>query len=114
MLAARLVRVLAAVAADPQAAVHRVQVLDEAERRQMLTGWNGTAAPVPAVRAGCHELVAARAAAGPDAVAVVGGRRWRGRTGGWTGGRGGWRGCCGVRGRGRRRWWGCAWSAARR
>src|SRR6266487_216907 len=40
--------------------------------------------------------------------------RWRAgmcmcRTGSWTGRRVGWRGACGVRVRGRSRWWGCAW-----
>ena len=111
MLAERLVRVLAAVAADPQAPVRAVQVLDAAERRQVLAGWNDTAVPVPAA-GGVHELIAARAAAGPDAVAVVCGGcaltlRGAGGAGGAAGAVPG-----GGGGRGRSRWWGCAWSAA--
>ena len=64
-------RVLTAVAADPLLRVHQVPVLSGAERDQILTGWNDTAAPVPA--ATVPELFAAQAAAQPDAVAVVSG-----------------------------------------
>ena len=62
-IAGRLVRVLAAVAADPQVRVHAVQVLDAAEREQVVEGWNDTAAAVPAVR--CAELFGAQAARVP-------------------------------------------------
>ena len=68
-LAGRLVRVLAAVAADPGQPVSGVEILGEDERREILAGWNDTAAAVPA--GGVHELVAARAAGCPDAAAVV-------------------------------------------
>ena len=44
-IAVRLGRVLAAVAAGPQARLHEITVLEAAERAQLLTGWNGTAAP---------------------------------------------------------------------
>ena len=68
--AGRLGRVLAGVAAGPQVRLHEVAVLEAAERAQVLAGWNDAAAgPVPAVRV--PELVAARAAGIPDAVAVV-------------------------------------------
>ena len=72
-LAGRLVRVLERIAADPGVAVSRVQVLDQAERRQLVQEWNDTAAEVPAqTLAG---LFGAQAAARPDAVALVWGER---------------------------------------
>ena len=103
-IAVRLGRVLAAVAAGPQARLHEVAVLEAAERAQLLTGWNGTAAPVP-------QLIQAQAARTPDAVAVVYGDAHLSY------------GELDVRaarlarllagaGRARRRWWGCAWSGA--
>jgi non-ribosomal peptide synthetase component F len=67
--ARRLVRVLQAVADDPGAPVSTVDVLDEAERRQLLTGWNDTVREVPSASAG--GLLAAQAERAPDAVAVV-------------------------------------------
>ena len=68
--AGRLGRVLAGVAAGPQVRLHEVAVLEAAERAQVLAGWNDAAAgPVPAGTV--PELVAARAAGIPDAVAVV-------------------------------------------
>ena len=69
-LAGRLVRVLAAVAADPGQPASGVEILGAGERREIVAGWNDTAAAVPAA-GGVHELVAARAAACPDAAAVV-------------------------------------------
>ena len=70
-LARRLCRVLECVAADPQVRVSAVGLLEEEERRQVLTHWNGTAASLPA--APPIELFAAQAAACPDAVAVSSG-----------------------------------------
>jgi amino acid adenylation domain-containing protein len=70
VIAQRLVRVLAAVAGDPGARLHAVRVLSDDERRQVLSGWNDTATPLPRV-AGVHELIAARAAEAPDVVAVT-------------------------------------------
>ena len=67
--AVRLGRVLAAVAASPQVRLHQVTVLESAERAQVLAEWNNTAVPVP--KASVPELVSARAARNPDAVAVV-------------------------------------------
>ena len=68
-LAGRLVRVLAAVAADPRARLHAVGVLGEGERRELVEGWNDTAVTVPGVT--LPELLGARAGVCPDAVAVV-------------------------------------------
>ena len=56
---------------DPQAPLHRVPVLGEAERRLVLEGWNDTAREVPGGT--LPELFAARAARVPDAVAVTDG-----------------------------------------
>ena len=53
----------------PEIAVRAVEVLDAAERAQLVEGWNDTAAPVPALT--LPELVAAQAARTPDAVAVA-------------------------------------------
>ncbi len=74
VIADRFVRVLAAVAADPGARLRQVQVLGEAERAQLVTGWNDTAADVPA--GSVVELVAGVAGRTPDAVAVSCGDRW--------------------------------------
>ena len=69
-LAARLVRVLEQMAADPGVPLREVEVLDQAERRQLVAGWNDTGARVPAqTLAGLFE---AQVAAQPDAVAVLG------------------------------------------
>src|SRR6266566_38334 len=70
-----LVTVLGAVAADAGMRVSSVPVFTEPERHRLVGVCNDTATPVPAV-GGVHELIAARAAASPDAVAVVSGGRW--------------------------------------
>ncbi len=74
MLGERLGRVLAAVAADPGIGPSRVQVLDPAEREQLVSGWNDTAMAVP--DATLPELFGAQAFRTPDAVAVVAGGQW--------------------------------------
>ena len=58
----------------PAARLRQVQVLDETERAQVLSGWNDTAADVPA--GSVTELIAAQAARTPDAVAVCAGGSW--------------------------------------
>ncbi|MGH3126130.1 MAG: condensation domain-containing protein, partial [Streptosporangiaceae bacterium] len=68
-IAGRLVRVLAAVAADPGAPVRTVPVLDDAERSQVVAGWNDTARAVPAIT--LPALLEAQAGQCPDAAAVV-------------------------------------------
>ena len=67
----RLARVLAAVAADPGIRLYQVQVLGRAEREQLVSGWNDTAAAVP--DGTLPRLFEAQAARTPDAVAVVAG-----------------------------------------
>ena len=64
-----LTRVLDQVAADPQIRVGRLDVLDRAERRQLLEQWNDTVRPAPA--ATLVDLFEAQVRRVPDAVAVV-------------------------------------------
>ncbi|WP_301647756.1 non-ribosomal peptide synthetase, partial [Streptomyces arenae] len=71
-MSGHLVTLLTAVARDAGETLSRLPVLTPAERRQVLRDWNDTDAPVPSA-AGPHELIAARAAAAPDTVAVVAG-----------------------------------------
>jgi amino acid adenylation domain-containing protein len=69
MMAARLVQVLEAIAADPGLRVSQVDVLDGAERRQLLEEWNDTAVVVPGgTLPALFEVQAART---PHAPAVV-------------------------------------------
>src|SRR5207245_932894 len=84
-IAGRLVRVLAAVTADPGLRVSQVEVLEAAERYQLLVQWNDTAADLP--RQMLPELFAARAGRVPDAVGGGGGGGLGCSAGG--GGRGG-------------------------
>ena len=69
--AANLAAVLEQAPATP---LHAVQVLDRAEREQLVAGWNDTAVAVP--EATLPQLLAAQAAATPDAVAVCGDGQW--------------------------------------
>ncbi len=71
VLSARFGRVLAAVAADPGARLGQLEVLDAAERAQVLAGGAGPVVPVPART--LPELFAVQVAASPDAVAVASG-----------------------------------------
>ncbi|MFF5211828.1 amino acid adenylation domain-containing protein [Streptosporangium sp. NPDC000396] len=68
-LAGHLGILLAAIADDPDTAVGDLPLTGPAERHRLLVGWNDTAAPYPAETV--PELVALRAAATPDAVAVA-------------------------------------------
>ncbi len=61
---------LEGVARDPLQRLAELPVLTEAERGQLLAGWNDTAAPFPADKA-VHQLFEERTAARPDAVALV-------------------------------------------
>ncbi len=69
-MAQHLVAVLEAVAEDAGRRVSEVSVLTGAERRRVVEEWNGSVEPLPGA-GGVHELIAGRAVAGPDAVAVV-------------------------------------------
>ncbi|HEX8695142.1 MAG TPA: non-ribosomal peptide synthase/polyketide synthase, partial [Longimicrobium sp.] len=64
-----LERVLEQVAADADVRLSRLELLGEAERRQVVEEWNRTDAAYPADRC-IHELFEAQAARAPGAVAV--------------------------------------------
>ncbi|MFD4530430.1 amino acid adenylation domain-containing protein, partial [Streptomyces sp. NPDC058470] len=66
-----LVRVLSALAEDPQAPISSVDVLGAVERRRVLEVWNETAGGV--TPAGVVELFGGQVVRTPDAVAVVSG-----------------------------------------
>ncbi len=68
MIARRLVRVLTAVVTDPQVPVAVVEILDDDERRQILTGWNDSARRAPVTVPGLFEAQVART---PREVAVA-------------------------------------------
>nr|WP_162562064.1 non-ribosomal peptide synthetase [Salinispora mooreana] len=70
-MAARFLRLLDAMATDPGVSVHAVDLLGVGERRRVLSEFNAPAVSLPA--GSVWELVAARVAESPDAVAVVAG-----------------------------------------
>ena len=112
VLGGRLARLLAAVAADPGIRPSQVPVLDQAEREQLVTGWNDTAVAVP--EATVPQLFAAQAAAHPGRDS--GDRAGTGSgspTGSWTGGRAGWRVTWPGWGPGQSRWSRWRWNARR-
>ena len=68
-LASRLVRVLEAAVASPDAAIGSLELLAADERHRIVEEWNATSRAVPA--GSLPELFAAQAAATPDAIAAV-------------------------------------------
>ncbi|MBB4919911.1 non-ribosomal peptide synthetase [Streptosporangium saharense] len=68
-IAARLTRLLEAVAADPDLRIGRVELLTAEERHALVEGGNATAVPLP--YGDLARLFEARVAADPDAEAVV-------------------------------------------
>ncbi|MEU9033191.1 amino acid adenylation domain-containing protein, partial [Streptomyces sp. NPDC048383] len=68
LLLERLVRLLTAVTDRPDEPIGRADVLEPAERQQVLHGWNATAEPVPDTT--LTELLAGQAARTPDAEAL--------------------------------------------
>jgi amino acid adenylation domain-containing protein len=72
-LAGHLERLLAAVAADPEALVRALPVQSEGELQQLTREWTATESPYPG--AAIHELFQEIAGSFPDDVAVVAGNR---------------------------------------
>ena len=69
VIAARLVRVLRQLAAEPELSLARLDILEPDERERLLAEFNDTAVPTPDVTV--NGLVEAQAARTPDAVALV-------------------------------------------
>jgi amino acid adenylation domain-containing protein len=69
-----LEQLVEALERSPTLPVREVEVLPEAERRQLLVEWNATGKSYPRERC-VHELIEAQAAQRPDAIAVVYGER---------------------------------------
>ena len=68
------VRLIERAAAEPGKPLAAVEMIDEPERRRLVVEWNATDAPLPATN--LPELIAAHAAAQPEALAIIdGGRR---------------------------------------
>ncbi|MEO1084311.1 MAG: amino acid adenylation domain-containing protein, partial [Acidobacteriota bacterium] len=76
--AERMVRhfcfLLETASAEPERPMHRLPLLSEAERRQIVVDWNDTALEIPLDRA-VHHYVEAQAASTPDRLAYVFGDR---------------------------------------
>ncbi|WP_051838452.1 amino acid adenylation domain-containing protein [Streptomyces sp. NRRL WC-3742] len=70
-LTERLIRLLTAAAEAPDQPLGRIDLLEEAERRQLLTEWSGERREVPVVPV--PELFQAQAARTPEATALVAG-----------------------------------------
>ncbi len=65
-----LAALLAGIAADPRSRISELPLLSEAERSQLVAGWNETRADFPRTTP-VHRLFAARAAAAPEAPALL-------------------------------------------
>ena len=63
-------QLVSSVGANPDERIDRLEMLSADERATLVHGWNATRSPYPE-RASTHGLIAARAAAHPDRVAVV-------------------------------------------
>ena len=70
-IADRLLRVLTAMTAEPDAAVDAIELLDGAERELVVSHWNRTDHPLPDPSATLASMFAAQAARTPDAPAVT-------------------------------------------
>ncbi|NEY36852.1 AMP-binding protein, partial [Streptomyces sp. PRKS01-65] len=68
-IAARLTQVLDQATADPGRALSAIRIVDEAERHQVLVGWNDTATDLDVDLV--HALFERQASRTPDAVAIV-------------------------------------------
>ncbi|MCP1845714.1 amino acid adenylation domain-containing protein [Bradyrhizobium sp. USDA 4524] len=68
-LGARLIRLLEAVASDPELRIGEIEILDASERHQILEAWNATAHAVP--EATLPVLFEAQVERTPDAIALV-------------------------------------------
>ncbi|MEU2065278.1 condensation domain-containing protein, partial [Streptomyces sp. NPDC013455] len=68
-IAARLTQVLDQATADPGRALSAMSIVDEAERRRVLTGWNDTATGLDVDLV--HALFERQASRTPDAMAIV-------------------------------------------
>ncbi|MCG1056113.1 amino acid adenylation domain-containing protein, partial [Mycetohabitans sp. B5] len=68
-LAQRFTRLLAAIASDPAQPIEQIELLDTAERQQLLVDWNSTAQPVSATT--LPALFEAQVAKAPDAIALA-------------------------------------------
>jgi amino acid adenylation domain-containing protein len=68
-LAARMVRLLQTVTADPDARIDQIDVLLERERHRLLVGCNGSVVRAP--RACLHELFEAQVRRAPEATALI-------------------------------------------
>lgn len=69
-VAAHFQTLVSGVVKNPQTRLADLPLLDDTERRSILRDWNDTARPYPVDRP-IHELISERAAAWPDATAVI-------------------------------------------